>query len=91
MCNTIILNENSESIQYLSKKDSNLKKLFNLIGEISYTLYADSYEFLVNTIIGQMLSNKVADIISNRLLNLCNGNIEPQTIINLSYSQYFVL
>lgn len=87
MCNTIILNENSESIQYLSKKDSNLKKLFNLIGEISYTLYADSYEFLVNTIIGQMLSNKVADIISNRLLNLCNGNIEPQTIINLSYSQ----
>lgn len=87
MCNKIILNENSESIKYLSKKDEHLKILFNLIGELSYTLYTDSYKFLVDTIIGQMLSNKVADIISNRLSNLCNGNINPKTIIKLSYSQ----
>lgn len=87
MCNTIILNENSESIKYLSKKDGHLKILFNLIGELSYTLYADSYQFLVNTIIGQMLSNKVTYIITTRLSNLCNGNVEPKTIIKLSYSQ----
>jgi DNA-3-methyladenine glycosylase II len=87
MDNKIILNENSESIKYLSKKDRHLKILFNLIGEISYTLYNDSYKFLVNTIIGQMLSNKVADIISNRLLDLCNGDINPKTIIKLSYSE----
>lgn len=87
MGNTIILNENSESIQYLLKKDSHLKILFNLIGEISYTLYTDSYEFLVNTIIGQMLSNKVADIISNRLLDLCKGHVSPEKVIKLSYSE----
>lgn len=87
MCNKIILNENSESIKYLSKKDERLKILFNLIGELSYTLYTDSYKFLVDTIIGQMLSNKVADIISNRLSNLCNDDINPKTIIELSYSQ----
>lgn len=89
MCNPIILNENSESIQYLLKREPHLKILFNLIGELSYTLYTDSYKFLVDTIIGQMLSNKVADIISNRLLNLCNGNIEPQTIMKLSYRYWY--
>lgn len=84
MGTTILLNANSKSIKYLSKKDSHLKDLFNLIGELSYTLYTDSYKFLVDTIIGQMLSNKVADIISNRLLNLCNGNVTPQEINSLS-------
>lgn len=87
MCKKIILDENSESIKYLSKKDQHLKILFDLVGEISYTLYTDSYKFLVKTIIGQMLSNKVSDIINNRLSNLCNNNIEPRTIIKLPHSK----
>jgi len=31
-----------------------------------------------------MLSAKVGDVISNRLLNLCNGNISPEIINSLS-------
>ena len=87
MSKIVILNNNSESIKYLAKKDSNLNILFNLIGDLSYTLYDNPYTFLIKTIIGQMLSNKVADVLYNRLLNLCKNDITPKKILNLDYTE----
>lgn len=85
MNNVIILNNNSESIIYLSNKDINLNILFTLIGDLSYTLYNNPYTFLVK-IIGQMLSNKVADILYKRLLELCKNNITPEAVLHLDPS-----
>lgn len=87
MSKIVLLNSNSESIKYLSKKDINLNILFNLIGDLSYTLYDNPYTFLIKTIIGQILSNKVADVLYNRLLDLCKNDITPKKILDLDYTK----
>jgi len=77
----------TRSIKYLVKNDDKFPVLFNLIGEISYHLTRDYYRFIIETIIGQMLSNKVADIITSRLKNLCNsGKIDVNSINDLNFN-----
>ena len=61
-----------------------MAKVIDLVGTITYKPYSNSYAFLIDTIIGQMLSNKVADVMSNRLLKLCNNKITTKTIESLS-------
>ena len=88
MSEVITLDANTPSVQHLCKMDKRLAKVINMIGYITYQpTHKDSYRFLVNTIIGQMLSNKVADIISARLDNLCNGCITADVINQLSDEQ----
>ncbi len=83
MSELITLTSDSNSIQHLCK-DKRMAKLISILGPISYTLSKDSYSFLVNTIIGQMLSNKVADILSSRLITLCGDFVCPDTIGSLT-------
>lgn len=81
----IAINMDSPSVQYLSKKDSRLKKLISEIGDITYTLHdEDSFVFLVHEIIEQMLSVKAGQAIFNRLVELCDGEITPEAISDLS-------
>ncbi len=84
MTKTVALTSNSESIKYLSLKDKQLAKVFRLVGDISYSFGKDSYVFLVETIIGQMLSNKVATIIAERVRIICGGIITPNAISQLT-------
>jgi DNA-3-methyladenine glycosylase II len=80
----------SEPIKHLMKNDKNFIVLFNLVGELSYRLDKDYYGFIIRTIINQMLSNKVGDIIVNRLLKLCKtGIIDIKSIKNLSFDEIF--
>ena len=84
----VTLNVDSPSIQHLQKKCKRMAKIIETIGPITYTLCEnDAYAHLVYNIIGQMLSNKVADIISERMLFLCNGEITPQAIEVLTAEQ----
>jgi len=80
----IYLNESSPAIQYLSAKDKHLAKVIQIIGPLEYQLATDGYAFLISQIIGQMLSNKVADVLTNRLLDNCHGNISVKEIASLS-------
>lgn len=84
MSNTITLTLESESIQYLCKKDKRLAKVISTIGPISYLPYEDGYAFLVHEIIEQMLSVKAGAKIYARLENLCVGEITPDVINGLS-------
>ncbi len=84
MPNTITLTLESESIQYLCKKDKRLAKVISTIGPISYLPYEDGYAFLVHEIIEQMLSVKAGAKIYARLENLCVGEITPDVINGLS-------
>jgi DNA-3-methyladenine glycosylase II len=83
----ITLDANTPSVQYLCKKDKRLAKVINMVGAITYQPHEGSYQFIVNTIIGQMLSNKVANIMSARLDTLCNGCITADVINQLSDEQ----
>jgi DNA-3-methyladenine glycosylase II len=84
MKNYILIDNNSPSISHIIKADPHFSVLFNLIGNIKYILNYDPYVFIIDTIINQMLSNKVSSIISNRLKILCNNKISPLSIDKLT-------
>lgn len=81
------LNKNTKSVKYLYSKDKRLAKVIDLVGTITYTPYNDSFTFLIDTILGQMLSNKVADILSERLRKLCDGRVSVKKISKLSINK----
>ena len=81
------LNKRTKSVKFIYSKCKRMAKVIDLVGTITYKPYSDPYSFLVSTIIGQMLSNKVADIICERLENLCGGHITPSKIDKLTNSQ----
>lgn len=79
------LDENSPEIQYLCAKDKHLAKVIHMVGPLEYQLASDSYAFLVSQIIEQMLSNKVAYVLTNRLAQNCpNKKITVSAIDLLS-------
>ncbi len=88
MAEPITLSMNTPSVQYLCKKDKRLAKVINMVGPITYTTHADDpYAFLVHEIIEQMLSIKAGAKIFGRLSDLCNTNIVPATISQLTDDQ----
>lgn len=74
---------NSEICEYLKAKDKRLGRLIDYFGEIQHRKHENVYEFIVKEIVGQMLSNKVADTICHRLDDLCGNNINPDRIIQI--------
>lgn len=84
----VTLTSSSESIVYLRRKDKRLAKLFDLIGDITYLPYQeDPFLFLLDTIIGQMLSQKAANCICERVHALCNNKVTPESISKLSIEE----
>ncbi len=77
---------NSPEIQYLCKKDRRLAKVISMVGPISYEKREvdDAYSFLIHEVIEQMLSIKVGKKIFDRLVELCNGNLCPEIIEQLT-------
>lgn len=67
-------------IRYLSDKDKRLAKLIQAIGPIKVSEHNDDFAFIVCEIIGQMLSNKVADVMINRLEEQCEGSINIDSV-----------
>lgn len=80
MDDAILLCKESESIKHLYTVDKRLERVISEIGHISYSTPQDDFTFLVSTIIGQMLSNSVADVLTDRFFDLCNGVITPASI-----------
>jgi DNA-3-methyladenine glycosylase II len=81
----IKISSDSESIKFLINADEKFITLYNIVGELSYKLENDPYAFIIQTIIGQMLSNKVAEIIIGRLINICDsGRIEIESVKKIS-------
>jgi len=88
MPQTITLNKDSLEIQHLCKKDKRLAKVISMVGPICYETHSEHpYSFLVHEIIEQMLSIKAGAKIYSRLEELCNGNITPDNVNNLSNEQ----
>ncbi len=73
-----------KSVQHLIKRDKRLAMVIGRIGDIEANIDDDPYAFLVGEIIGQMLSNKVADVIYGRLEGLCGGSISVESMSGIS-------
>lgn len=80
---SFVISATDERIEFLKKKDKRLGKVIDEIGPIECTVHSDPFEFIVSQIVGQMLSNKVAHIIFNRLKLLCEDDICTTKLLNL--------
>ena len=80
----MIRTTDSKEILYLKQKDGILSQVFDKVGNIEYELYLDKYSFLIFTIIGQMLSNKVAEKMFQSLKRKCGGSITPLSISKIN-------
>lgn len=83
----VVLTEASPEIVWLCKKDKHLAKVIELIGPLQYTIHDDPYQFLIHEIIEQMLSIKAGNAIYSRLVALCDGNVCPEKITQLTDEQ----
>lgn len=77
----------NDRIIYPSKNDERLKTVIHSIGSIEIKKHLDGYKFLVCEIVGQMLSNKVADKMISRLNDLCEGDMAPEKIRTIPFEQ----
>lgn len=74
-----------DDLRGLLQDDEGLALLINHYEGLGYKLYTDSFSFLIETIIGQMLSNKAVDAIAPRLYKLCGGELTPASILRRDY------
>jgi DNA-3-methyladenine glycosylase II len=88
MMQKAIVNSDSESIKHLVNVDNKFAVLYRLTGEISYPVNNDPFSSIVETIIGQMLSNKVAKVFKDRLVKICHtGKIDAASVQKLSIAE----
>ncbi len=84
MENRIIYKNNSKEVNYLIEKDPNLIPLFKKTEEVVVNISKDYYKSLVQTIVAQQLSSKVANVIYQRFEKLMQNDMTPQNILNTS-------
>ncbi len=77
----------SQEVSYLARKDSVLAALIQTVGPLEYETYTDYFSFIIFTIISQMLSNKIGDVLFERLAQMCKGKIDAESLNNLSENE----
>ena len=65
-----VIKRGDPRVAYLEKKDKRLSTVFDAVGDIVHEDFSDGYSFVVQEIVGQMISGHVAEILCNRLVNL---------------------
>ena len=80
------LNIETPEVKELCQRDPLFNKVVQKVGTIVYSLDKDPFIFLINTIIGQMLSNKVADVLTDRFWLLCKDKT-PGGVLLLTNNQ----
>ena len=74
-------------IQYLAPRDYRLLRVIETVGDIDAYKPDDPFVFLVYEIIGQMLSDKVRDVLIGRFNNLLGGEITPERVLNVDIKE----
>ena len=72
-----------KEIEYLKKRDKKLGAAIDQIGMIKRDVLLEPFKSIISSVVGQQISNKAADTVNARLLNLL-GEINPQNIVNTS-------
>lgn len=71
-------------MEKLNKSDPLLRQIISIIGPLNLQRRDDCYQALLRSIVGQQLSAKVASVINERLRNITNNDLTPETLISLS-------
>lgn len=74
---------NSPECRYLALADPLLGRAVRLVGDFEYSAHPNTEDFFFSTIIGQMMSNTVADVIEGRVSEMCGGQMTADAIIGL--------
>ncbi len=69
-----------KEINYLKKKDKRLSEAIDRIGKIERMVIPDLFEALISSIVSQQISNKAADTVWKKFIELI-GVIRPETVI----------
>ena len=78
------INTNDKRVQHLMRKDKILAKYIEKKNEIDYFLSNDFIQFFVYTIIGQLISTKVANKIYANFIKLCKNDLSVDNILKFS-------
>lgn len=78
-----IMHIDSPECRTLTLADPLLGKAIRLIGDFEYGAHPNTEDFFFSTIIGQMMSNTVADGIEKRITAMCNGKMTADAILTL--------
>lgn len=84
MAQFVTLNEDSPAIIHLRKKDARVARVIEAVGAFTYEIYENEYEFLVGSIIGQMISERAARSIFERLQTACEGRVSLTAMTELT-------
>lgn len=79
---TITYHRDSEIIKHLLNKDPMLHALFMHKESITVRVSDRYFESLIDTIIAQQLSGKVATVISRRFFDYFHGHVTPQDLLD---------
>lgn len=71
----VTLNDNSPAIIHLRRADARVARVIEAVGAFTYEIYDDEYEFLIGSIVGQMISGRAAERIFARLQTACEGRV----------------
>lgn len=83
----IYISVSDPEVQYLKQADPVLSRVIALVGDITCNIHDNPEQFLIETIVGQMLSNKAARKINDRMCDLCHGIPTASVIETLSREQ----
>lgn len=62
-----------KEIEYLKSKDKKLSAAIDRIGLIKRRITPDPFIAIISSVVSQQISNKAADTVWNRLINLLGG------------------
>ena len=77
----------SPECRQLALADPLLGKAMRLVGDFEYSAHPNTEDFFFSTIIGQMMSNAVADVIEGRISAMCGGKMTADAILSLGTEQ----
>ena len=73
----------SPECKHLAVADPLLGRAMRLVGDFEYSEHPNTEDFFFSTIIGQMMSNSVADVIESRVSTMCGGKMTADAILSL--------
>lgn len=73
----------SPECEHLAVADPLLGRAMRLVGNFEYSEHPNTEDFFFSTIIGQMMSNSVADVIERRVSAMCGGKMTADAILSL--------
>jgi len=74
------LEASQEILGYLKERDAVIGALIDRTGPLAITLSGDYFASLASAIVGQQLSNRVAEVLWDRLSGFCEGSVTPEKL-----------